>query len=135
MTSAQFPLPVPNLDNQEFFDKCREHQLVLRRCRDCHSFLHPPRPNCPDCGSENLEWVASRGRGTIYTFTITREPVSRAFLGRLPWNVVEVELEEGVHLISNLVDCDPEEIEIGLAVEVIFEAVNDEITLPKFKRC
>ena len=135
MTSAEFPLPIPNLDNQEFFDKCREHQLVLRRCQDCHSFLHPPRPNCPDCGSENLEWVASRGRGTIYTFTITREPVSRAFLGRLPWNVVEVEMEEGVHLVSNLVDCDPEEIEIGLAVEVIFEAVNDEITLPKFKRC
>ncbi len=134
MTSAEFPLPIPNLDNQEFFDKCRERQLVLRRCRDCHSFLHPPRPNCPNCGSENLEWVESRGRGTVYTFTITREPVSRAFLGRLPWNVVEVEMEEGVRLISNLVNCDPEEIEIGLAVEVVFEEVNDEITLPKFKK-
>ncbi len=134
MTSTPFPLPVPNLDNQEFFDQCREHQLVLRRCRDCNSFLHPPRPNCPKCASENLEWVESEGRGTVYTFTLTRQPVSRAFVGRLPWAVVEVELEEGVHLISNLVGSDPEEIEIGMAVEVVFEEVNDEITLPKFKR-
>ena len=134
MTSVPFPLPVPNLDNQEFFDQCREHRLVLRRCRDCDSFLHPPRPNCPKCASANLEWVESNGRGTVYTFTLTRQPVSRAFVGRLPWAVVEVELEEGVHLISNLVDCDPEKIEIGMAVEVVFEEVNDEITLPKFKR-
>ena len=134
MTSAQFPLPVPNLDNQEFFDRCREHQLVLRRCRDCRLFSHPPRPNCPDCASDNLEWVKSPGRGTVYTFTITRQPVSRAFEGLLPWAVVDVELDEGVHLISNLVGCDLEEIEIGMQVDVVFEEVNSEITLPKFKK-
>jgi len=134
MTSAQFPLPVPNLDNQEFFDRCREHQLVLRRCRDCSLFSHPPRPNCPGCASDNLEWVKSPGRGTVYTFTITRQPVSRAFEGRLPWAVVDVELDEGVHLISNLVGCDLEEIEIGMQVDVVFEEVNSEITLPKFKK-
>ncbi len=78
--------------------------------------------------------MESDGRGTVYTFTLTRQPVSRSFVGRLPWAVVEVELEEGVHLISNLVGSDPEEIEIGMAVEVVFEEVNDEITLPKFKR-
>ena len=87
----------------------------------------------PECASDNLEWVGSEGRGKVYTFVITRQPVSPAFVGRLPWAVVEVELEEGVHLISNLVDCDPEDIEIGMPVEVVFEAVNNEITLPKFK--
>ena len=60
--------------------------------------------------------------------------VNPAFRERLPWGVVEVELEEGVHLISNLVDCDADDIEIGMEVEVVFEAVNDEITLPKFRR-
>ena len=134
MTSAQFPLPVPNLDNQEFFDRCREHQLVLRRCRDCTLFSHPPRPNCPNCASDNLEWVKSQGRGTVYTFTITRQPVSRAFEGLLPWAVVDVELDEGVHFISNLVGCDLEEIVIGMQVDVVFEEVNSEITLPKFKK-
>ena len=65
MTTTPFPLPVPNLDNQEFWDKCREHRLVLRRCRDCLNFNHPPKPNCPDCASDNLE---SEGNGKVYTF-------------------------------------------------------------------
>jgi hypothetical protein len=60
--------------------------------------------------------------------------VSRALTGRVPWAVVDVELEEGVHLISNMVGCDPDEIEIGMPVEVVFETVSDEITLPKFKK-
>ena len=55
------------------------------------------------------------GRGTVSKFTLTRQPVSRAFVGRLPWAGVEVELEEGVHLIFKLVGCEPEEIEIGMA--------------------
>ena len=134
MTTTPFPLPVPNLDNQEFWDKCREHRLVLRRCRDCLSFSHPPKPNCPECASDNLEWVASEGKGKVYTFVITRQPVSPAFVGRLPWAVVDVELEEGVHMISNLIDCDPDQIEIGMDGTVVFEEVNGEITLPKFKR-
>ena len=134
MTSAPFPVPVPTLDNQEFFDKCREHQLVHRRCRDCDSFLYPPRPNCPKCASENLEWVKSEGRGTVYTFTLTRQPVSRAFVGRLPWAVVEVELEEGVHLHRHAY-LDFLRVAVHqVANQVVFEAVNDEITLPKFKR-
>ena len=74
------------------------------------------------------------GKGRVYTYVITRQPVNPAFRERLPWGVVEVELEEGVHLISNLVDCDADDIEIGMEVEVVFEAVNDEITLPKFRR-
>ena len=134
MTTANFPLPVPNLDNQEFWDQCRQHRLVLRRCLDCRSFYHPPSPNCPECASSNLEWVESQGKGKVYTYVITRQPVNPAFRERLPWGVVEVELEEGVHLISNLVDCDADDIEIGMEVEVVFEAVNDEITLPKFRR-
>ena len=97
-------------------------------------FFAPTRPNCPNCASDSLEWVESEGTGTVYSFTITRQPVSRALEGRLPWAVVEVELEEGVHLISNLVDCDPEEIEIGMMVTVVFEEVNAESTLPKIKR-
>ena len=63
----------------------------------------------------------------MYTYVITRQPVNPAFRERLPWGVVEVELEEGVYLISNLVDCDADDIEIGMEVEVVFEAVNDEI--------
>ena len=95
MTTANFPLPVPNLDNQEFWDQCRQHRLVLRRCLDCRSFYHPPRPNCPECASSNLEWVESPGKGKVYTYVITRQPVNPAFRERLPWGVVEVEAGGG----------------------------------------
>ena len=133
MTTANFPTPIPNLDNQEFWDNCREHRLVLRRCIDCQQFAHPPKPNCPFCASENLEWVESKGEGEVYTYTITRQPVNPAFRERLPWGIVDVELSEGVHMISNLVDFDPERIEIGMEVAVVFEKVDEEITLPKFR--
>lgn len=133
MTLVPFPLPVPSLDNQYWFNKCKEHVLVLQRCRECKAFNHPPRPNCTNCGSSDLNWVESKGKGRIFTFTITRQPVSRALIGRIPWVVVEVELEEGVHMVSNLIDTDCDVIQIGMPVEVVFEQVDDEITLPKFK--
>ncbi len=133
MTTANFPLPIPNLDNQVFWDNCRERRLVLRRCNDCREFFHPPKPTCPLCSSDNLEWVESEGKGKVYTYTVTRQPVNPAFRERLPWGIVDVELAEGVHMISNLVDFDPERIEIGMDVAVVFEEVNEEITLPKFR--
>ena len=132
MTLVPFPLPVPSLDNQYWFDKCKEHVLVLRQCRECKAFSHPPRPNCTNCGSSDLNWVESTGKGTIFTFTVTRQPVRRPLVGRTPWIVVEVELEEGVHMISNLIDVDCDDLQIGMAVEVVFDQVDDEITLPKF---
>ena len=88
----------------------------------------------PKRASENLEWVESEGRGTVYAFKLTRQPASRSLVGRLSWAVVEVKLEEGLHLIGNLVACDPEEIEIGIAVEMVFEEATGEIALPKIKR-
>ena len=133
MAQAQFPMPLPTLDNQEFWDKCREHKLVLRRCRACHTFSHPPRPTCPVCTSADLEWVESPGQGRVYTYTVTRQAVHPALSDKLPWAIVEVELDEGVHMISNLVDWDPEGIEIDMQVEVVFEKLDDEITLPKFR--
>ena len=133
MTTANFPTPIPNLDNQVFWDNCREGRLVLRRCTDCQQFAYPPKPNCPFCASENLEWVESKGEGKVYTYTITRQPVNPAFRERLPWGIVDVELAEGVHMISNLVDFDPEQIEVGMDVAVVFEKVDEEMTLPKFR--
>ena len=133
MTLVPFPLPVPSIDNQYWFDKCKEHVLVLQQCKLCDQFNHPPRPNCAYCGSSNLHWIESTGRGTIYTFTVTRQPVSRPLLGRIPWVVVEVELNEGVHMISNLIDFQDDDLQIGMAVQVVFEQVDDDITLPKFE--
>lgn len=74
------------------------------------------------------------GRGTIYTFTIAHGPTLPAFQAVAPYNVVAVQLDEGPYLISNVVGCRPEELRIGMRVEVMFEAISDSISLPKFRR-
>ncbi len=130
---ASLPLPVPNPDNQGFWDACRRHELVVQRCSGCRALRHPPRPGCPKCRSTESEWHRVSGRGTIYTYTITHQAIHPALKGRVPWTVVLVDLEEGVRMVSHLVDSSTEQVRIGMPVEVTFEDVNEEVSLPYFR--
>jgi uncharacterized OB-fold protein len=127
--------PFVDLDNQSFWDAVKRHELVLQRCRDCGDFYQIPRPMCPQCRSmETLEWVPSSGRGQIYSYvTFTSDRMAYPAM-KIPYTVVLVELEEGVRLTSNVVDMTPEDVYIGMPVEVVFEDINDNLTLYKFKR-
>jgi len=88
---------------------------------------------CPQCGSIEYEWALASGRGVVHTFTIVHRPTLPAFDAAVPYNVIAVRLDEGVFMVSNLVDCPLDEIRIGLPVEVVFEPLTDEIALPKFR--
>jgi len=88
---------------------------------------------CPECHSLEFEWAPVSGRGTVYTYTIVTHPLHPHWTDKVPYNVVLVELEEGIRIVSNLVDCPNESIEIGMPVSVVFEDVSDEISLPFFK--
>lgn len=127
------PYPVPNPDNAPFWDACHRGELRLQRCTQCRTWRHHPRPMCPHCGSMEHEWARASGRGVVHTFTVVHGPTLPAFTARLPYNVVAVELDEGVYMVSNLVDCPPDAIRIGMPVEVVFEPLTDTITLPKFR--
>ena len=126
------PLPVIDLDNAPFWDAVRSHQLVLQRCGDCKAYRHPPVPMCHDCSSFNVEWVPSRGRGKIHSWIIVRRP-SHAYFTEVPYNVVLVEMEEGVRLFSNLLDAGPEEIYENMPVQVEFVDVEESFTLFQFR--
>jgi uncharacterized OB-fold protein len=128
------PLPVPTLDNQEFYAAARRGELRFQRCRACGRFRHYPRPLCPFCLAREFDWERSSGRGVVYTWTIVRGPTLPAFEAKLPYNVVDVLLEEGVHFVSEVLDCPPDEIRAGMAVEAVLVPVGDEITLVKFRR-
>ena len=80
-----------------------------------------------------LEWLRCSGRGTVYTFTITRQNQSAGFRNKVPYVMTYVELEEGVRLLTNIVDCDPDSVAIGMPVEVTFEDVTPEVSVPLFK--
>ena len=130
MTSL--PLPVPDEDSQPFWDYCRAGELRAQRCTACGHLRYPPRPTCPQCSSTDLEWQPLSGRGTVYTYAISHQAIHPALEGRVPFTTLIVALEEGLHMTSNLVEGSPP-VEIDTPVEVVFEAVTDEITLPRFR--
>jgi uncharacterized OB-fold protein len=128
------PLPQPGPDNAEFYEAARRGELVFQKCSGCGKFRHYPRPVCPHCLSRDFVWEKSSGRGTVYTWTIVRGPTLPAFEDKLPYNVVDVLMDEGVHFVSEVLDCAPEEIRAGMPVRATFVPVAEEITLVKFVR-
>ena len=127
-----FPVPVNAFDNMGFWEGVQENKLVFEKCKSCGVWIHPPRPMCPKCHSIEKEWAPSTGKGTVYSFVTYRESPHPAF--KAPYSVVLVEMEEGVRLVSNMVDIEPEEISIGMPVELVFDKIDDDITLPKFRK-
>ncbi|MBW2425167.1 MAG: Zn-ribbon domain-containing OB-fold protein [Deltaproteobacteria bacterium] len=130
--SDGIPLPHPTALSRPHWEGCREGVLRVQRCRDCGTYVFIPQPCCTSCLGEDLEWVESSGRGTLYSYTVVHRPQQPSF--EVPYTVVIVELEEGWHMLSNLVDCQADEIEIGMPLEVVYHEMSDEITLPLFRR-
>ena len=129
------PLPQPTADTLPFYEAARRGELRFQRCSACGTFRHYPRPSCPRCLAREFTWERSAGRGRVYTWTIVRGPTLPAFEHKLPYNVVDVLLDEGVHFISEVLDCPPEALRADLPVEAVFVPVTEEITLVKFRRC
>ncbi len=128
------PLPQITLDNREFYDATRKGELRFQRCSDCGTWRHYPRPACPQCLSRRYRWELASGRGRIYTWTIVHGPTLPAFEGEVPYNVIDVLLDEGIHFQSQLLDCPPEEIRADLVVQAIFVPVSEDVVLVKFRR-
>ena len=126
-----FPKPSP--ETRVYWDGCRHHELLIQRCKDCDHFQFFPRIICSRCMGQNIEWIKASGQAQLVSYTIVRRPVSAAYKPEIPYVVALVQLEEGPTMMSNIVNCDPDQVQIGLAVEVIFEDWSDEISIPKFQ--
>ena len=123
--------PSPSGFSAEFYQHCARGELRFQRCTPCGRFRHYPRPACPNCLSREFTWERSSGRGTVYTWTIVRGPTLPAFQDNLPYNVVDVLMDEGVHFVSEILDCAPDEIRAGMPVEATFVPVSyTHLTLP-----
>jgi len=131
MGAYQKPLPIPTQDTKEYWEGCKRHQLLVQKCRNCGTLRFYPRPMCPNCNSMDSEWVKARGKGRVYSWTIAVQQFHPTF--EVPYIIAIVELEEGVRMTTNIIDCKPEELHVGMLVEVVFDDVTEEITLPKFK--
>ena len=133
MTEYQKPLPIPNEDTKPFWDSLREHKLMIQKCSQCGQFRFPPRVVCPYCMSLDSQGVEVKGKGKIYSFTVVHHAYTPAYRDELPYVVAIVEIEEGIRLVTNIVGCEPESVQIGMDVEITFEDVTPEFTLHKFR--
>jgi len=126
--------PTPEITGHAapFWAAAREGRLVIQHCPACGQYQHYPRPWCTNCLHEEPEFVDARGEGTIYTFTVIRRSALPAFAARVPYVLAFVDLDEGVRLVTNIVDCDPEAVRIGQRVRARFEAIGDEHTVVLF---
>ena len=131
--TAQKPLPRLTPDNRPFWEGCRQHRLVLPFCRACGRAHLPPGPVCPFCFADAIEWRPVSGRGTLAAFTIVHKAWFPAFAAEIPYNVAQVELEEGPRLTANLVGSPNQALAVGRRVEVVFDDVTAEVTLPRFR--
>ncbi|MFC2038249.1 Zn-ribbon domain-containing OB-fold protein [Chloroflexota bacterium] len=127
------PLPGIDGENKPFWDYCKKHELRMQKCLQCGTIRYPVSPICQNCLHMEFEWEKLSGKGKVYSFTIIRRASHPGFAGEVPYTVAIIELEEGTRLISNVIDCKPEDVWVEMPVEVVFEDINDEIALPKFK--
>ena len=127
------PRPAPITITKPFWDGLAENRLRLQRCDACGQVQFYPRVRCTGCLSDRLDWVDASGKGTIYTFTVARQPTHPAFADEVPQLQGVVELAEGPKMTSTFVDMSPEDLAVGLAVEAVYDHGDDGVTLLRFR--
>jgi uncharacterized OB-fold protein len=133
MAEYRKPLPMADADSKEFWDGCQRHELLLQKCDACHKYYFPPGPVCPHCFSTKVTWTKASGKGSVYTYTNVRRALGPDWEAEVPYTVGVIELVEGPRMVSDVIGCKPEEVKIGMPLEVVFEDVTEANTLPKFK--
>jgi uncharacterized protein len=125
-------VPVPTPETQPFWDGCAAGELRLQRCTDCAQPYFYPRPVCPACGSDNVEWFTASGQATLYSYVINHRP-ARGFEDEAPYAIAVVQLAEGPRMMTNLVGVPntPEDLILDMPLRVTFEERGD-VMLPLF---
>lgn len=126
MSERKIPAPAVNPENKPFFDAAVRGVLYLKFCNNCKSFHHYPRAFCPHCFSGETEWREAKGTGTVYTCSVLRRGVPA------PYCIAYVALEEGVSMLTNIVDCDLDAVRIGQKVRVVFKPAEGGVPVPMF---
>lgn len=123
--------PIVTLDAKFFWDNATEGKFVAQRCGDCQTFRFPPRPMCPNCQSLETEIVELSGRGSVYSWVRPQHPPAFGFSE--PPTAAVIELEEGIRMVSNVVDIAFEDVTAGMPVEVTFAPTMKDKQVPVFR--
>jgi uncharacterized OB-fold protein len=126
------PVPETQPWSEKFWEGAKEGKLLLQVCKNCNSKIFYPRKYCPECWSGNLDWIEASGKAKIFTFSTAYSMVEPKFMDELPYTIAYVDLEEGIRMMTRIVECKPEDIRFGMEVEVVFQE-RDGFYLPFFK--
>ena len=133
MPEYQRPLPTITPLTKPFYEAAKRHQFVLQRCVECKKFRYPIAAQCPYCASQKYEWAEVSGSGKVSSWIIYEQTFHPYFVKDLPYNVIQVDLEEGPRFYSNLLGVKEEDLRYQMRVKAEFEDVNEEIALIKFR--
>ena len=127
--------PVPEITPEmaPFWEAAKGRRLVVQRCAACGQLRFPARAVCSACWSRDAEWAPVSGRGEVFSVVVMHQAAHPAFAAAAPYAVAVVALDEGVHVLSGVVGCGPHEVEVGMPVEVDFEARGPNVLLPVFR--
>jgi uncharacterized protein len=129
--TGAIPPPTPSALTQPYWDGCNRGELLYQRCDECGRATHTPAFICSHCASQSLRWERSAGRGTIYSWTTVWRPQMPAF--EVPYVAIIVDVEEGWQMLSNLIGCRVDDVEVGMPVVVEFHPISGGFQLPYFR--
>jgi hypothetical protein len=132
MSDYTKPLPRPTVTSRPYWDAAKRHELKLQRCGACNALIYYARDRCPQCFSDQLTWQTVSGRGKVYSYTVVRRASTRSFSDK-PYVLAIVELDEGGVRMTTNIEAPPEQVKVGMPVNVFFDDVTPERTLVKFK--
>ncbi len=127
------PPPLADTTTLPWWEAASEHRLVVQRCTACEHTRHPPAPVCPECRSAGADWKEVSGLGEVYTYTTVHRPIAGG--QELPFLIAVIALEDsgGLRMISNLVSVSPDDVSIGMPVELVWEDMSDDLAMPRFR--
>jgi uncharacterized OB-fold protein len=130
MTEKQLPAITP--ETRHFWEGTRTGELRLQKCSACNHVYFPPRPFCPQCASPDVSVFRASGRATLHSYVIHHRPVP-GFVP--PYSIAVVQLDEGPRMMTNIVGIaqTPQALQLDMLLEVVFERLSDEISLPLFR--
>ena len=133
MAKYEKPLPFINEENATYWEYCKKHELRMQKCTQCGHIRTRISTICPNCHSMEAEWTKLSGKGRVYSFIVYRRAMHPAYEDDIPYDVAIIQLDEGPFMESNVTGCKGEDIKIDMPVEVYFDDVTDNVSLPKFK--
>jgi hypothetical protein len=133
VATTRFDLPTPDDFTRQWWDAAAEGRLLISRCATCGDVHYYPRPFCPLCGADTVSWEEASGRATLYTWSVVHQNDLPPFNERVPYVAAVVDLAEGPRMMTNVVDCEFDDLRVGMALQVTFLDIGEGFHVPVFR--